>query len=66
MKGELSQDDEATAPFCPLFIIGNMPLMNQALNGKVGGMSRKADPIRNFYFPKLNRRKEKWERVTHS
>ena len=65
MKGELSQDDEATAPFGPLFIIGNVPLMNLAMDGKVGGMGRKADPIGNFYFPKSNRSKEEWKSVTH-
>jgi hypothetical protein len=66
MKGEFSQNDETTAPLGPLFIISNMPLMNQAPDGKVGGMGRKADPIRNFYFPKFNGRKERWKRSIHN
>jgi hypothetical protein len=65
MKRELSQDNEAAASFCPLFIISNVSLIDQAMDGKVGCMGRKADPVRNFYFPKSNGRKEKWVGVIH-
>jgi hypothetical protein len=65
MDGELSQDDEATASFRPLFIISNVPIIDKAIFGKIGSMCRKADPIRNFYFPKPKRRKENWIGMTH-
>jgi hypothetical protein len=65
MEGELSQYDETTAPFRPLFIIGNLSFMNHPIFGKVGGMGRKADSIRDFYFPKPKRRKEKWIGMIH-
>jgi hypothetical protein len=59
MQGKLSQDDEATAPFCPLLIIINVPLMNLAMDGKVGGMGRKTDSIGNFYLINSERGEKK-------
>jgi hypothetical protein len=66
MERKLPQDDKATAPFCPHFIIGDVLFTSQTMLGKVSGMGRKADPIGNFYFPKSKRRKEEWKSVSHS
>jgi hypothetical protein len=65
MNGKLSQDDEATTSLCPLLIISDVSLIDQAMDGEVGCVGRKADPIRNLDFPKFNGRKEELKSVTH-